>query len=420
MKACIVAVGSEMLTPFRLDTNSLVVTERLNELGIDVRMKIIVGDDRDELAKVVESALGWADVLVLTGGLGPTADDVTREAVSEVLGTPLELDEAIVARIRDRMARAGLTMANINRRQAMVPRGAVVIENPRGTAPGLWLEHGRTAIVMLPGPPREMTPMFEAVARDRLGPKAGGEGLFRRVVKIAGRTESDVDARAEPVYRRWRDQAVPISTTILAAPGQIELHLSSRAATRADADRALDAAVEALVGEFGSAVFSVDERQMEEVVGDLLRTRGLHVAVAESCTGGLLASRLTDVPGSSAYVERGVVCYSNHAKVELLGVPEDVLAAHGAVSEPVARLMAEGVRSRAGARVGIGITGIAGPGGGSPEKPVGTVAVAVLVDDEASVRTFALFGDRTQVKFRATQAALNMLRLMLTKRHDVL
>jgi len=239
-------------------------------------------------------------------------------------------------------------------------------------------------------------------------------------VKIAGRTESDVDARAEPVYRHWRDQAVPISTTILAAPGQIELHLSSRAATRADADRALDAAVEALVGEFGTAVFSVDERQMEEVVGDLLRTRGLHVAVAESCTGGLLASRLTDVPGSSAYVERGVVCYSNHAKVELLGVPEDVLAAHGAVSEPVARLMAEGVRSRAGARVGIGITGIAGPGGGSPEKPVGTVAVAVLVDDEASVRTFTLFGDRTQVKFRATQAALNMLRLMLTKRHDVL
>jgi nicotinamide-nucleotide amidase len=418
MKACIVAVGSEMLTPFRRDTNSLVVTERLNQLGIDVRMKVIVGDDLDELAGVVRAALGWADVIVLTGGLGPTADDVTREAVSEVLGTPLDLDEAIVTRIRDRMARAGFVMADINRRQAMVLRGAVVIDNPRGTAPGLWLEHGRTVLVLLPGPPREMAPMFEAVVRERLAPRCGEGGLFRRVIKIAGRTESDVDARAEPIYREWRHQAVPISTTILAAPGQIELHLSARAATRDQGDRALDGAVGALVAEFGSAVFSVDGRQMEEIVGELLRTRGLRVAVAESCTGGLLASRLTDVPGSSAYVERGVVCYSDRAKVELLGVPEDVLAAHGAVSEPVARLMAAGVRARAGTQVGIGVTGIAGPGGGSPEKPVGTVAVAVQIDDDVRVRTFTLFGDRTQVKFRATQAALNMLRLMLANPAD--
>jgi nicotinamide-nucleotide amidase len=415
MKACIVAVGSEMLTPFRQDTNSLVVTERLNQLGIDVRMKVIVGDDREEMAGVVRAALDWADVIVLTGGLGPTADDLTREAVAEVLGTPLEIDEAIVSRIRDRMARAGFVMADINRRQAMVPRGAAVIDNPRGTAPGLWLEHGRTSLILLPGPPREMTPMFEAIVRERLAPRAGEGGLFRRVVKIAGRTESDVDARAEPIYRHWRDQAVPIATTILAAAGQIELHLSARAATRAEGDRALDAAVAALVGELGPSVFSVDGRQMEEVVGDLLRTKGLQVAVAESCTGGLLASRLTDVPGSSAYVERGVVCYSNRAKVELLGVPEQVLAAHGAVSEPVARLMAEGVRARAASQVGIGITGIAGPGGGTAEKPVGTVVVAVQVDDDVRVRTFTLFGDRTQVKFRATQAALNMLRLMLTE-----
>jgi nicotinamide-nucleotide amidase len=239
-------------------------------------------------------------------------------------------------------------------------------------------------------------------------------------VKIAGRTESDVDARAEPIYSTWREQPVPISTTILAAPGQIELHLSAASTAREEAERALDSAVSALIAELGSAVFSTDGRQMEEVVGDLLRARELSVAVAESCTGGLLASRFTDVPGSSVYVERGVVCYSNRAKVELLGVPENLLAEYGAVSEPVARAMAENVRTRSGTRVGIGITGIAGPGGGSVEKPVGTVAIAVLVDDDARVRSFTLLGDRAQVKFRATQAALNMLRLMLAAPRDAL
>jgi nicotinamide-nucleotide amidase len=312
-------------------------------------------------------------------------------------------------------------MTEINRRQAMVPRGAAVIENPRGTAPGLWLEHEGVAIVLLPGPPREMTPMFERIARERLAPRvARGARLFRRVVKIAGRTESDVDARAEPIYSTWREQPVPISTTILAAPGQIELHLSAASTAREEAERALDSAVSALIAELGSAVFSTDGRQMEEVVGDLLRARELSVAVAESCTGGLLASRFTDVPGSSVYVERGVVCYSNRAKVELLGVPENLLAEYGAVSEPVARAMAENVRTRSGTRVGIGITGIAGPGGGSVEKPVGTVAIAVLVDDDARVRSFTLLGDRAQVKFRATQAALNMLRLMLAAPRDAL
>jgi nicotinamide-nucleotide amidase len=345
---------------------------------------------------------------------------VTRDAVADVLGAPLAIDEAIVARIRDLMARAGLSMADINRRQAMVPRGAAVIENPRGTAPGLWLEHEGTAVGLLPGPPREMTPMFETVVRERLATRvAGGARLLRRVIKIAGRTESDVDARAEPIYRTWREQPIPILTTILAAPGQIELHLSATApAPQEEAQRALDSAVDALVAELGSTVVSSDGRQMEVVVGDLLRAQGLNIAVAESCTGGLLASRLTDVPGSSAYVDRGVVCYSNRAKIELLGVPEEVLAEHGAVSEPVARSMAEGVRARSGTRIGIGVTGIAGPEGGSAEKPVGTVAVAVVVDDEARVRTFTLFGDRVQVKFRATQAALNMLRLMLTSPRD--
>ncbi len=415
MKACILAVGSEMLTPFRVDTNSLAITERLNALGYDVRLKAVVADEDEveELARVIESAFAWADIIVITGGLGPTEDDVTREAVARVLGVELDVDEHIVERIRQRFARRGMTMPANNRRQAMVPRGAALIDNPNGTAPGLWIEHGRTSMVVLPGPPREMTPMLDAVIRDRLAPKSGGAGLFRRVLKITGRAESDVDATVQPIYSRWTTQPVPISTTILAALGQIELHLTAAATSREQADAALDAAVADLRAALGPSVYSEDGRNLEAVVGELLRDRGMSIAVAESCTGGLLTSRLTDVPGSSDYVERGVVCYSNRAKTELVSVPPALIDEHGAVSEPVARAMAHGIRAAAGTDVGIGITGIAGPGGGSEQKPVGTVAVAVVAGDDTRVRTFHFLGGREMVKFQAAQAAMNMLRLML-------
>jgi len=415
MKASILAVGSEMLTPFRVDTNSLFITERLNAIGYDIRMKAVVGDDVGELARVIGNALEWADLIVITGGLGPTEDDVTREAVAQVLDAPLDVDETIVGRIRDRFARRGMTMPEINRRQAMVPRGATVLPNPNGTAPGLWAEQGSTALVLLPGPPREMKPMLEAVIAERLAQKAGGRGLFRRVLKISGRAESDVDAQAQPVYSKWTAQAVPISTTILAVLGQIELHLTASAERQSDADIALDEAVRQLQDVLGPSVYSVDGRALETVVGDLLRERHLTIAVAESCTGGLLASRLTDVPGSSDYVDRGVVCYSNRAKTELAGVPEALIREHGAVSEPVALAMAEGIRARAGTNIGIGVTGIAGPGGGTEHKPVGTVAVAVVVDGETRVRTFQFFGGRDMVKFQAAQSALNMTRLMVAR-----
>ena len=415
MNACILAIGSEMLTPFRVDTNSLFVTERLNTIGYDVRLKAVVADDVDELARVIEGALAWAAVIVITGGLGPTEDDITRDAVARVLGTPLDLDETIVDQLRERFAKRGMTMPDINRRQAMVPRGATVLPNANGTAPGLWLERGATALVLLPGPPREMKPMLESVIAERLAPRAGGRGLFRRVLKIAGRAESDVDARAQPVYGKWSTQAVPISTTILAVLGQIELHLTAAALDQAEADAALDTAVRELQDVLGPSVFSIDGRNLEVVVGDLLRERALTIAVAESCTGGLLASRLTDVPGSSDYVERGVVCYSNRAKTEMTGVPEELIREHGAVSEPVAQAMAAGIRARARTNIGIGITGIAGPGGGTPDKPVGTVAVAVVGDDETRIRTFQFIGGRDMVKFPAAQSALNMTRLMITK-----
>jgi len=415
MNACILAIGSEMLTPFRVDTNSLFITERLNAIGYDVRLKAIVGDDVDELAQVLQGALDWADLIVVTGGLGPTADDITRDAVARVLGTPIDVDESIVDRIRARFALRSMTMPEINRRQAMVPRGATVLDNPNGTAPGLWLERGRTALLLLPGPPREMKPMLDGVIRDRLAPKAGGQRLFRRVLKITGRAESDVDAHAQPVYGRWITAAVPISTTILAVLGQIELHLTAQAASQVDADAVLDCAVRELQDALGPAVYSTDGRALEVVVGDLLRERKMTIAVAESCTGGLLTSRLTDVPGSSDYVERGVVCYSNRSKTDLAGVPEALMQAHGAVSEPVAQAMAEGIRARAGTNIGVGITGIAGPGGGSAEKPVGTVVVAVVVDAESRVRTFQFVGGREMVKFQAAQSALNMTRLMVTR-----
>src|SRR5262249_48590016 len=351
MRACIIAVGSELLTPFRSDSNSLLITERLNAVGFDVRLKVIVGDDVDELAEQFNRMLARTDLVVVTGGLGPTADDITRDAVARVLGVPLDLDEGILERIRARFARRGLAMPNINRRQAMVPRGAVVLENPNGTAPGLWLERGDTSIVLLPGPPREMVPMLESVIAERLKSRNGGTALFRRTVKITGRTESDVDQRAQPIYSSWISAPVPISTTILAVLGQIELHLTACSASRAAADAALDAAVHELRAEFGDAIYSLDGRPLEAIVGDLLRGRRLRIGVAESCTGGLMTSRLTDVPGSSDYVERSAVCYSDRSKIEWLGVPEDLLIQHGAVSEPVAEAMADGIRSRAGVNI---------------------------------------------------------------------
>jgi competence/damage-inducible protein CinA-like protein len=419
VKACIIAAGSEMLTPFRVDTNSLVITERLNTIGYDVRLKAVVADDVTEFADLLRSTLDWADLVIVTGGLGPTEDDVTRDAVARVLDVPMDVDEAIVEKIRERFSRRGLTMPDINRRQAMVPRGATVLENPNGSAPGLLLRYERTTIALFPGPPREMKPMLDAFIRNRLAPNPDGSGLFRRVLKITGRTESDVDAHAGPIYKKWTTERVRIDTTILAVLGQVELHLTAHAPNQAEGDAALALAIGELREALGNSIYSIDGRPLEAVVGELLRQRHLTIAVAESCTGGLLASRLTDVPGSSAYVERGAVCYSNRSKTELLGVSETLIAADGAVSERVAESMARGIRERAATNVGIGITGIAGPEGGTPEKPVGTVCIAVIVqpndgNESKWVRTFPFFGGREMVKFQATQAAMNMLRLMLT------
>ena len=411
----IVAVGSELLGSTRIDTNSLFLSERLGALGIVLRAKAVVGDDRADLAAIVSLALSRADLVVCTGGLGPTDDDLTREAVAEVLGLALIEDPAIAARIEQRFASRGLRMPDVNRRQAMVPPGARVLDNPLGTAPGLYIDAGEKAVVLLPGPPRELQPMFDRVCAEILGARAGVERLHRATLFVAGRGESHVEETAQPIYSRWTSERPRIETTILAAPGQVELHLLLRSADAVAAEERLARARDELAAALGVDVFSTDGRPLEEIVGSLLLERGLTIGIAESCTGGLVMSRLTDVPGSSAYVLGGVVAYSNELKTSLVGVPAALIAEHGAVSEPVAVALADGARERTNASLGIGLTGIAGPGGGTENKPVGTVAIALSGLGATRVKTFTFFGSRAMVKWWSSQSALDMVRRTLTK-----
>ena len=412
----IIAVGSEMLTPTRQDTNSLAITGTLNELGIEVRAKAIVGDRHADLSAVFRGALSRVDLVVLCGGLGPTDDDLTRDVVAAALGRPLREDPTITEAIRARFSRRNLTMPEINRRQAMVPEGAAVLANVHGTAPGLWIDHGAQVVVLLPGPPRELAPMLEGDVRLRLSTRVCGDGLFTRVVRVFGRSESHTEDAVRPFYAAWASAEPAIEVTILAARGAIDLYLTARAATEADASRRLNPAVGQAVDALGDDVYSDRGQAIEEVTGALLRARGWQLAAAESCTGGLLLARLTEIAGSSDYIACGVVSYSNQSKIDLLGVDPALIATHGAVSEPVAQAMAAGIRNRSGAHVGVAITGIAGPGGGTDAKPVGTVAIALDTPEGALVRTRRMIGDRDLIRAMAAHAAQDMLRRLLTGR----
>jgi nicotinamide-nucleotide amidase len=406
-----------MLTPTHVDTNSLFITERLNEIGIDLQGKAVAGDDRGVLKSIVADALERCDLLILTGGLGPTDDDVTREVVADLIGRPLEYHAHIFEGIEKRFSARGLRTPQINRRQAMVPQGAVVLPNNNGTAPGLWIEHGDKLIVLLPGPPRELKPMFEAVLQERLLGHVGASRLFRRLLRITGQSESYVEEKMQPLYARWVSAPTKITTTILASLGQIELHLTALASNADDGHRALDTAVADVRAALGRDLFSTNSETMQQVVGALLRERSFRISAAESCTGGLVMARLTEVPGSSDYVDRGVVVYSNQSKTDLLGVPAALIAAHGAVSEPVAEAMASGMVRLAHTDFAVGVTGVAGPTGGTPEKPVGMVAIAAAWMHtnaiETRVRTFNFIGGREMVRFQASQAALDMVRRWL-------
>ena len=405
----IIAVGSELLVPPRVDTNSLFITEALDGMGIQVRAKAVVGDRRGDLADIFRQALGRSPIVILCGGLGPTDDDLTRNVVADVLGMPLEEDAGVLARIRERFAHRARPMPDVNRRQALVPRGAVVLRNDHGTAPGLWIERPHHLVILLPGPPGELKPMLTRLVDERLAARAGDARVYRRTLRICGSSESEVEQVVLPIYSKWTSEPLPIETTVLTAPAQIELHLTIRGVSETAAAR-LDSAVEQLRGALGDDLFSVDGRPLEAIVGEALGRRGWCVAVAESCTGGLLSSRLTDVPGSSDYVRANLVCYSNESKTSWLGVPASLIDEHGAVSEPVALAMAEGIRSRVGVEIGVGVTGIAGPGGGSPQKPVGTVAIAAVTPDVRTVRTYRFPGGRSRVKQFAAQMALDMIR----------
>ena len=412
----VIAVGSELLGWTRLDTNSLFIAEQLATVGIELKSKSVAGDDRGLIAALFAQSLQRVDLVVLTGGLGPTDDDLTRDAVADALGLELIEDEAITARIRHRFERRGLPMPAVNRRQAMVPRGATSLPNANGSAPGILIETDHRLVVLLPGPPRELQPMLAALcsAGGAIALRAGSERLHKVSLFTTGLSESHVDEIAQPIYSKWRDATPPIETTILATPGQVEVHLTLRSAETASAQQVLLKARGELVDALGEAAFSTDGRLLPQVVGDMLRERGLTLAAAESCTGGLLMQRLTDVAGSSAYVKGGVVAYSNELKTRWLGVDAALIDAHGAVSEVVAAAMVDGLRARIGADVCVAITGVAGPGGGTADKPVGTVVTAIqMADQPLSVTTHRFPGGREMVRLQSTQAVLDRIRRML-------
>ena len=413
MNVEIIAVGSELPTPFRMDTNSLYLTEQINQLGVEVIFKSVVGDDRKRLVDAAQHALFRSEIVIFSGGLGPTEDDLTREAVAEALGVSLRRDEDVLAGIERRFAARGWKMSPNNAKQADVLEGAVVLPNANGTAPGQWLSgkfDGRERIViLLPGPPHELKALFEAECRERLRAKLPVAFLATRTLKVAMLGESHVDARVAPIYKRYPG----VQTTILAGAGEIQLHFTTRAETMEAALARVDEAADAVDQELDDAVFSRDGESLEQIVGYWLQMRNATLAVAESCTGGLLGERITSVGGSSRYFAGGAIVYSNAVKTELAGVPADMIARHGAVSREVAAALAEGIRYKCEATLGIGITGVAGPTGGTPEKPVGLVfhALASASGTEVIERNFP--GDRKRIRWFATTMALDMVRRKL-------
>ncbi len=413
MTAEIIAIGAELLTPFRQDTNSLYLTEELNQLGVEVTFKTVVGDRREHVREATRLALGRVDIVILMGGLGPTEDDVTREAVAEALGRELRRDPDIVAKLYARFAARKIKMPENNARQADVVAGAVLLPNAQGTAPGQWLdlevESARKVLMLLPGPPWELKAMFAEQCLGRLAERLPQHILYTRVLKVAMLPESQLDARIAPIYGKHKD----IQTTILAGAGEIQVHLRAEAETLEAAKERVDALAAEIEEELGDFVFSTAGESLEQIVGYYLQMRGKTLAVAESCTGGLLAERITSVSGSSRYFLGGAVVYANDLKTEFVDVPPLMISEHGAVSREVAVALAEGVRKRCKASVGVGITGIAGPTGGTEEKPVGLVYVAVADDGKPEVVERKFMGDRERVRWWASQQALDMVRRRL-------
>jgi nicotinamide-nucleotide amidase len=406
----IVAIGSELLTPHRQDTNSLYVTEKLNQLGVEVAFKDVVGDNREHLTCTARTAIARADIVIFMGGLGPTEDDLTRHAVADALGREVHRDPVLITELYKRFAALRRTMSPNNERQAEVIEGAVPLPNARGSAPGQWLEvqyqsHVRY-VMLLPGPPHEIKPMFEEQCMPRLREKLPPFHLATRVLKIAMMPESECDARVAPIYTQARE----VQTTILAGAGEIQLQFRAQAESAELAQARVNEVADKIEDELGDHIFSRAGETMEQIVGYFLQMRGATLAVAESCTGGLLSQRITSVSGSSRYFLGGVVVYSNDSKTLFANVPPMFIAQYGAVSREVAAALAEGIRDETSATIGVGITGVAGPTGGTEEKPVGLVyhAVADATGTEVVERRFP--GDRERIRRFASQQALDMVR----------
>jgi nicotinamide-nucleotide amidase len=413
MQAEILAVGEELLAPGRVETNSLYLTERLAAIGVPVGFRGIVGDEEGRIAAAIRNALERSDLVLVSGGLGPTADDRTRESACRALGIEMRLDPEILDGLSKRFAKRGMEMPDVNRKQAMVPEGAAVLENRRGTAPGLFLSTPRGRIlVLLPGPPRELEPMFEEQVMPRLKAVAGETFYRTRKLWVAGLPESSVEQKIVATYRAYEN---PL-TTILAAPGQVEIRLTARARSAGEADALNEELAFKLRSILGDHLFSEREESLEAVVGSLLLEAGMRIAVAESITGGLIAHRLTQVPGASRYFDTGFVTYSNESKTALLGVTPDLFRRVGAVSEEVALAMARGALEHAAADIAVSVTGIAGPTGGSDEKPVGLVYIGLATRASARAERRQFPGERRQVKRWTAQTALDLVRLELLHR----
>ena len=411
LSAEIIAIGSELLTPQRTDTNSLWLTERLNSIGVDVKLKTIVGDDAARLEETIRDALKRSDIVITTGGLGPTEDDITRQISARALGRELVYHDELEADLRERFKRWGREMPEINKRQAFVIDGADVLPNPNGSAVGMFLKLEQQFLAIFPGPPREMRPMFDNFVLPRLEKIAGGVVVRTRVLRVSGMGESAVDEVIAPIYKSYEN----VETSILFSRVEIEIHLTARSTDTDQAEATLDELAGKIADALGTAVFATNGETMEEVIGKLLVDRGETLSVAESCTGGLIGMRLTEVAGSSRYFIEGAVTYANEAKQRALGVSEQTLIDHGAVSAETAEAMAAGMRDRAATEHSISVTGIAGPDGGSEEKPVGTVFIGYAGPKGTRSIKFVFPGDRELVRWRASQAALDYLRRQILK-----
>lgn len=414
LSAEIIAVGSELLTPTKTDTNSLWLTEKLNEIGIEVKLKTVVGDDESRLEETIKDALRRSDVVISTGGLGPTEDDVTRQVSARAVGKELIFQADVLAEIAEKFQRMKREMPDINERQAYVIDGAEVLSNPNGSAPGMLYETGGKFLVVLPGPPRELKPMFENYILPKLREKAGEIFVKRRILRVVGMGESAVDEAIAPIYLQYENP----QTTILFNRSEIEIHLAAQAETESEADRLLEEVAKKIADKLGIAVFTTNDETMEQVIGNLLTKENKTLSIAESCTGGLIAERITEVAGASRYFIEGVVAYANEAKIRTLNVPKELIEAHGAVSGEVAEAMAKGVRERAKTDFGISVTGVAGPDGGNEEKPVGLVFIGFSNAVETKSIKINLPGDRYLIRWRASQAALDFLRRKILKKSD--